>query len=212
MAAYIKTLQDATKTNIIYPVTKASAVYTDDNTSVQEVVAGSVVASEDVYSTTPVVTYMAKSSPTGSGALTMNQSANLSDESALILKDSSANTVSKFDYEGDLWVEGNVYVGGTDKSNGAILGRKPFMTKVTLTTVGWDDETKTQTVTVNGILADETAQLIQIAPGSAGMNYAIESGVYCSGRAENSLTFSCSVIPIENIDICISWQDAIFIS
>ena len=35
MAAYIKTLKDPSKTNIIYPKTKASAVFMDDNSSLE---------------------------------------------------------------------------------------------------------------------------------------------------------------------------------
>ena len=33
MAAHIKTLQDASRENIIYPCTKSEAVYRDDNTA-----------------------------------------------------------------------------------------------------------------------------------------------------------------------------------
>ena len=35
MAAYIKTLKDSTQTDIIYPQTKAAAVFFDDGTSLQ---------------------------------------------------------------------------------------------------------------------------------------------------------------------------------
>lgn len=36
MAAYIKNLQDASRENIIYPITKSEAVYRNDTTSVEE--------------------------------------------------------------------------------------------------------------------------------------------------------------------------------
>ena len=36
MAAYIKNLQDASRENIIYPITKSEAVYRDNTTSVEE--------------------------------------------------------------------------------------------------------------------------------------------------------------------------------
>lgn len=36
MAAYIKTLQDATRENTIYPRTKSTAVYRDDNVTLVE--------------------------------------------------------------------------------------------------------------------------------------------------------------------------------
>lgn len=89
---------------------------------------------------------------------------------------------------------------------------RPSMTQVTLTTTNWDDTTKSQTITVTGILADTTAQNIQVNPIPTSMHYAVESGLYCSAQAENSLTFSCSVIPTENITLNIVWQDVNYIS
>lgn len=88
----------------------------------------------------------------------------------------------------------------------------PIMTQVTLSTANWDDATKSQTVTVNGILADTTAQNVQVNPIPTSMYYAIESGIYCSAQAENSLTFSCSIIPTEDITLNVVWQKVNYIS
>lgn len=88
----------------------------------------------------------------------------------------------------------------------------PTMTQITLPTTGWDDATKLQTISVTGILADTTAQNIQVNPIPASMYYAIESGLYCSAQAENSLTFSCSIIPTENITLNVVWQKVNYIS
>lgn len=43
MAAYVKTLYDSTQTNILYPQTKAVAVYLNDNSNLQSTI-------EEIYS------------------------------------------------------------------------------------------------------------------------------------------------------------------
>ena len=88
----------------------------------------------------------------------------------------------------------------------------PMMTQIILPTTGWDDTTKSQTISVTGILADTTAQNIQVNPIPASMYYAIESGFYCSAQEENSLTFSCSIIPTKDITLNIVWQKVNYIS
>lgn len=87
----------------------------------------------------------------------------------------------------------------------------PNMTVVTLSAAGWDASNKTQSATVNGILADETKQLIQCTPAGASMAAAAEAGVYCSAQRTNSLTFTCAEVPAEQIQICVSWQNANYI-
>ena len=49
----------------------------------------------------------------------------------------------------------------------ALLAEKPVSTAVTLAASGWNSPAKTQTVTVSGVLADETNQLITPAPAVA---------------------------------------------
>ncbi len=87
----------------------------------------------------------------------------------------------------------------------------PRMTRVTLASSNWDSSTLTQTVTVNGILADDTKQLIQAVPMPSSMSVAIESGVYCSAQSDNSLTFICTSIPTVDITISVAYQDAIYV-
>lgn len=78
---------------------------------------------------------------------------------------------------------------------------KPIYRTVTLTAAGWSSNT--QTVTVQGVLADETAQLIQPMPAVASQNAYITAGVICSGQAANSLTFTCSTVPTDDITLYI---------
>lgn len=78
---------------------------------------------------------------------------------------------------------------------------KPIYRTVTLPASGWSSNT--QTVTVNGVLADESAQLIQPMPAIASQNAYISTGVICSGQAANSLTFTCSTVPTDDITLYI---------
>lgn len=79
--------------------------------------------------------------------------------------------------------------------------KAPKYRTVTLTASGWSSNT--QTVTVSGVLADETAQLIQPMPAVASQNAYISAGVICSGQAANSLTFTCSTVPTDDITLYI---------
>ena len=75
----------------------------------------------------------------------------------------------------------------------------PKSVSITLPASGWSSNT--QTVTVNGVLADESAQLIQPMPAVASQNTYISAGVICSGQAANQLSFTCSTTPTEDISL-----------
>lgn len=91
--------------------------------------------------------------------------------------------------------------------NTAIASALPSMTKVTLSVNNWSTDGE-YTVSVEGILADETAQIITVAPTTASIVAATESGIYCSGQGANSLTFTCTSAPTSDIKFLVSWQDA----
>jgi hypothetical protein len=73
------------------------------------------------------------------------------------------------------------------------LDNKIKAVTVTLTVAGWSNST--QTVTVTGILADETKQLIQPVPASASRAAYEAAGVEATAQAANSLTFACTETP-----------------
>lgn len=75
----------------------------------------------------------------------------------------------------------------------AIMAVKPKATAVTLSASGWSDNA--QTVTVSGVSADETAQLIQPMPSAASQAAYIEAGILCTGQAANKLTFTAETVP-----------------
>lgn len=96
---------------------------------------------------------------------------------------------------------------GFDSSGAAVAvsAPTPVYRTITLPASGWSSNT--QTVTVSGVLADESAQLIQPMPAIASQEAYMAAGIYCSGQAANSLTFTCSTVPTENITLYVTIQE-----
>lgn len=80
----------------------------------------------------------------------------------------------------------------------------PTPVPVTLTTSGWSSNT--QTVTVPGVVAFETAQLITPVPAIASQSAYYEAGIMCTGQAANSLTFTCQTVPTSNLTVYVVIQ------
>ena len=87
----------------------------------------------------------------------------------------------------------------------ANVGTKPKFASITLTTSGWSSNT--QTVTVSGVSADETAQLIMPVPALASQTAYYEAGILVTGQAANSLTFTCSTVPSSNLTVYVVMQE-----
>ena len=86
-------------------------------------------------------------------------------------------------------------------------GLKPLLRTATLTTSGWSGNS--QTVTVNGVVANSAAQLIYVSPANKDSATAWgEAGVFCSAQGANSLTFVCDSTPSASINVNISIQEA----
>ena len=83
----------------------------------------------------------------------------------------------------------------------ALTGAAPASVPVTLTAGGWQNNT--QTVTVTGVLADESKQLIQPVPSAASREAYLEANVQATAQAANSLTFSCDDTPTGNLTVYI---------
>lgn len=81
---------------------------------------------------------------------------------------------------------------------------KPLARTITLTTSGWSSNT--QTVTVSGVSASETAQLITPTPAIASQSAYYEAGIMCTGQAANSLTFTCQTVPTSNLTVYVVIQ------
>ena len=73
---------------------------------------------------------------------------------------------------------------------------------VTLTAAGWAD--KAQTVTCEGVAADEAKQQIIVMPASKDESVWGAAAVRCVSQAENSLNFTCSTVPTEDISVYVN--------
>lgn len=93
----------------------------------------------------------------------------------------------------------------TDAGDSAI----PKAKLVTLTVAGWDNSAKTQSVTVAGILADESKQMIIPMPATASMTAYNNACIQCTSQAENTLTFTADTVPTEAIQVYVTYQDVI---
>lgn len=99
----------------------------------------------------------------------------------------------------------NVGSGDTAVPNKAYVDAlKPTLATATLTTSGWSSNT--QTVTVSGVSATETAQLITPTPAIASQTAYYEAGIMCTGQAANSLTFTCQTVPTSNLTVYVVIQ------
>lgn len=78
---------------------------------------------------------------------------------------------------------------------------------VTLTASAWDSSAKTQTVTVAGVLADETKQLITPAPALRSQTAYYNAGIRCAGQAANNLTFTAKTIPTTDLKVYVTIQE-----
>ena len=80
----------------------------------------------------------------------------------------------------------------------------PSACKVTLSASGWDSTAKTQSVTVSGVLEDESKQLIIPMPAEASMTAYNDAGIQCTAQAAGKLTFTADTVPTVAIDVYVT--------
>ena len=83
----------------------------------------------------------------------------------------------------------------------------PKSVSVTLAAASWDSTAKTQTVTVTGVSATETDQMITPVPAMASQSAYYDAGILCTGQAANSLTFTCTTAPTEDLTVYVVIQE-----
>lgn len=99
-------------------------------------------------------------------------------------------------------------VSDTDRATWNGKASKPKTVSVTLTAAGWDSSTKKQTVTVPGVLADTTAQVIWVAFASeTALDAYMDAGIAPVAQAANSVTFRADTIPTAAILVNIVMQE-----
>ena len=127
--------------------------------------------------------------------------------------DTARSNAHTLDWSGNAWYAGDVYVGGSDQSTGEKLATKnelpkrPVAQLVTLSASEWDADTKSQTITVFGVLADESAQLVTSTPLTMSARAYINAGVVLTGREDDTVTFTAETIPIEDIKLYVVRQE-----
>lgn len=82
---------------------------------------------------------------------------------------------------------------------------KPTRLTVTLSASGWSGNS--QTITVSGVSADESAQLIMPVPALASQTAYYEAGILVTGQAANSLTFTCQTVPTADLTVYVVMQE-----
>ena len=92
-------------------------------------------------------------------------------------------------------------VGAAEQAAVDAKANKPKRVSVTLTASGWNSSAKTQTVTVNGVLADESAQVIQPIPALVSQSAYNAAGILATGQAANSITFTASTVPTADLSV-----------
>lgn len=88
----------------------------------------------------------------------------------------------------------------------APLAKMPVSTAVTLSASGWNSSSKTQTVTVPGVLADETKQLITPTPALASQTDYYNAGIRYTGQSADKLTFTAKTIPTADLTVYVVVQ------
>lgn len=98
---------------------------------------------------------------------------------------------------------------GSDPITPASIGAAPVSKSVTVTlsASAWDSTALTQMVAVTGVSATEAAQLITPTPALASQAVYYESGILCTGQAADSLTFTCTTAPTEDLTVYVVIQE-----
>ena len=99
-------------------------------------------------------------------------------------------------------------VSDTDRANWNGKASKPTMTTVTLTAAGWNATTKKQTVTVSGVLADTSKQVIWVTQTTeAAIDAYLEAGIIPVAQAANAVTLRADTVPTADITVNIVVQE-----
>lgn len=83
----------------------------------------------------------------------------------------------------------------------------PMMVYATLSVDTWDQESLTQVVNIDGIVADYNVQWISVGPAPDSQEIYNEAGIFAMSQGENSLTFKAAQIPTGNCSAYIMIQD-----
>ena len=115
------------------------------------------------------------------------------------------------DLTGDTVTPENLLSGATahnaagERITGVIKAELPKSCLVTLSASGWDASNQ-QTVTVNGIIADEATQRVLPAPAPSSVLAYRDANVWCIAQAANAVTFVCDTVPSADLKVYVTWE------
>lgn len=102
----------------------------------------------------------------------------------------------------------NIHVTAGDKTAWNAKAEKPKAVSVTLTAAGWNSSTKKQTVTVPGVLADTSTQVIWVTQTTeAAIDAYLEAGIVPVAQAANAVTLRADTVPTADITVNIVVQE-----
>lgn len=115
----------------------------------------------------------------------------------------TAAELNKLDGVTTTAAEFNYVHGVTSNIQTQINNVKPKLVTITLSSSQWTQGSNgyTQTETVSGVSATETAQMINIIPKVSNQAAYIQAGVYASAQATNSITFTALKKPTVNLTV-----------
>lgn len=98
-------------------------------------------------------------------------------------------------------------IGGNDPITPAMIGAAvmPKIRSIILETTNWIESV--QVVAVDGVLANELAQKITVAPASVSRVAYIEAGIQCTAQGENTLTFTADKVPSGNLTVYVTIEE-----
>nr|DAW17165.1 MAG TPA: nucleoid-associated protein [Caudoviricetes sp.] len=103
-------------------------------------------------------------------------------------------------------LKGNGSGGLVAATAGTDYATPPTACKVKLTVAGWNSSAKTQSVTIDGVSADEASQLLLPMPTAASKSAYDEAGIQMTGQAANRVTFTCDTVPTATIEVWVVIQ------
>lgn len=151
-----------------------------------------------------VIEFTEESSSGGSGGMTEEEA------DARYLKLAGGTLTGAVDMGGNAVTNLPAPVNDGDAARKAdVEAGKPKAALVSLPAAGWSGSAApyTQNVTVSGISANESAQLILPMPAAASMAAYNAAGIQCTGQAENTLTFQCQTKPAAAISVYVTVQE-----
>ncbi len=92
-----------------------------------------------------------------------------------------------------------------DKLIANVSGGVVISKKIVLPSSAWVNGM--QTVSVEGVTANEDTQLIQPVPDLASQNAYYDSGIICTGQSEGSLTFTAEETPKVDLTVYVVMQE-----